>query len=498
MNNKYDIVIVGAGLGGLLTGNILSREGFHVCIIEKNNKIGGSIQSFVKNKTIFNTGLNYTESLGDGQILNRYFKYFKIFDKLNFKQLDINHFNKISFSNDEIEYPFAQGHENFIEILSSYFPNSKNNLKKYIDTLGNICKSFPLYTLDPSINYNINNKLLQANTYDFLKTVHSNHKLQQILGGMNPLYGAVTSKTPLYVHALINYSFINSAWRLVDGSSQLINELAKIIKQNGGTILTSSKVESIEIQKGEVTNVKLENGEKIFAKRIISNLHPSATLKMLPEIFKKKTYVKRINSLENSIGMFTIYMVMHDESFPYLNFNHHHYLNENTWTAEYKKESWPEHYFLYTPATSKSDKWANGVIAMTYMRYEEVKQWENTFIEKRGKDYLNFKRQKAEKLIDFIEQKFPNIRKSIKCYYTSTPLSYRDYTGTPNGSSYGIIKNYNNLLETIIRPKSRIPNLYFTGQNLNLHGILGVTISSVLTSSEFLGYEYLIKKIRNE
>jgi len=80
MNNKYDIIIIGAGLGGLLSANILSREGLSVCVIEQNRRLGGSIQSFAKDKTIFNTGLNYTESLGEGEVLNQYFKYFKIMD----------------------------------------------------------------------------------------------------------------------------------------------------------------------------------------------------------------------------------------------------------------------------------------------------------------------------------------------------------------------------------------------------------------------------------
>jgi len=131
------------------------------------------------------------------------------------------------------------------------------------------------------------------------------------------------------------------------------------------------------------------------------------------------------------------------------------------------------------------------------MRFSEVQKWTATNIGQRGADYEAFKRLKAEKLIDSVEKKFPHIRAQINTYYTSTPLSYRDYTGTPEGSSYGILKDFNDPLSTIITAKSRIKNLYFTGQNLNLHGILGVTISAVLTCSEILGKDYLIKKIHD-
>ena len=110
---------------------------------------------------------------------------------------------------------------------------------------------------------------------------------------------------------------------------------------------------------------------------------------------------------------------------------------------------------------------------------------------------LEFKKIKAEKLLDLVEKKFPEIRNEIKSYYTSTPLTYRDYTGTVNGSSYGILKDYNAPFKSIILPKTKIPNLFFTGQNLNLHGILGVTIGSIITCGELVGQEYLIDKVRN-
>ena len=79
----------------------------------------------------------------------------------------------------------------------------------------------------------------------------------------------------------------------------------------------------------------------------------------------------------------------------------------------------------------------------------------------------------------------------------STPLTYRDYTGTPDGSLYGIIKDYRDTLMTTLTPRTKIPNFYFTGQNINLHGVLGVTIGAVMTCGEILGIDSLLKKIKN-
>ncbi len=86
---------------------------------------------------------------------------------------------------------------------------------------------------------------------------------------------------------------------------------------------------------------------------------------------------------------------------------------------------------------------------------------------------------------------------AIDEYYVSTPLTLRDYVGSDDGSLYGITKDFREPMKTFISARTKIPNLLLTGQNLNLHGVLGVTVSGVLTSSQLVGGDYLIEKIRN-
>jgi hypothetical protein len=81
--------------------------------------------------------------------------------------------------------------------------------------------------------------------------------------------------------------------------------------------------------------------------------------------------------------------------------------------------------------------------------------------------------------------------------YATTPLSYRDYTGTVDGSAYGIIKDYKCPQIGFVSTRSRLGNLFLTGQNLNVHGALGVTLTAMLTCAEFVGQEYLAKKVGN-
>lgn len=75
MLKKYDVVIVGSGLGGLVSALLLAMEGKTVCVLEKNNQYGGNLQTFVRDKTIFDTGVHYIGGLAQGQNLYRYFSY---------------------------------------------------------------------------------------------------------------------------------------------------------------------------------------------------------------------------------------------------------------------------------------------------------------------------------------------------------------------------------------------------------------------------------------
>jgi all-trans-retinol 13,14-reductase len=60
---------------------------------------------------------------------------------------------------------------------------------------------------------------------------------------------------------------------------------------------------------------------------------------------------------------------------------------------------------------------------------------------------------------------------------------------------YGIVKNYKDPHRTFISPQTKLPNLYFTGQNLNMHGILGTALSGLATCTAIMGNDSIIEKI---
>ena len=134
---------------------------------------------------------------------------------------------------------------------------------------------------------------------------------------------------------------------------------------------------------------------------------------------------------------------------------------------------------------------------LTPMYMDELSAWKDTTPEHRGESYRSFKQEKTKQLLRFIRSHGIDFSDNIEEIHTTTPLSYRDYTGTVDGSAYGIIKDYKCPQIGFVSTRSRLGNLFLTGQNLNVHGALGVTLTSMLTCAEFVGQEYLAKKVGN-
>ena len=502
MKTRYDIVIIGSGMGGLVAANILAREGKSVCVLEKNNQFGGNLQTFVREKTIFDTGVHYLGGLSEGQNLYRYFDYLDILEGLHFKKLDEDGFDIITFDDDDTEYPHAQGYGKFAARLTERFPEEAEAIRAYCNKLREVCHKFPLYNLETGRPYHEDSDLFRLPAKGYIDSLTKNERLRAVLAGSNLLYAGEPEKTPFYVHALSVNSFIESAYRCADGGSQISKLLVRGLKENGGNAFKRQEVVGIQVEDKKAVSVTTRRGQKIKGDLIISNIDPKSSLQLTEGEPFRKSFTQRIEEMESTISAFSVHIVLKPESFPYRNHNYYHSKDlDAVWNGhKYTQENWPLNYMVSMGVRKNQDEWGEQLTAIAYMRFEEVTPWAKTFNtvadeNNRGETYAEFKKKKTEVFLKELEKKFPNIRECIQSIHTSTPLSYRDYIGCHRGSMYGYVKDVENPLKSFISPRTKIENLYFTGQSLNMHGILGVTISGVVTCSEILGAEYVLDKI---
>lgn len=497
---KQEVVIIGSGIGGLVCGAILSKNGYHVTVLERNKQIGGNLQTYARDKCIFDSGVHYVGGLSKGQNLYKIFKYLDIIDKLKMQKMDEDGFDRIVFLSDQKEYKYAQGYERFAKSLIADFPDEQENILNYCEQIQNICRKFPMYQLELGEGYS-NSAVLGTDTKAFIESITGNKRLQNVLAGNNGLYAGVGDMTPVYVHALVLNSYIESSWRFIDGGSQIARLLCKIITGAGGVVKNRTEIKKFHEDGGVITHVEDSTGKKFSGDYFISNVHPAQTLEMVDSDKIRNAYRNRVKSLENSLSAFMVNVTLKPDMMKYEKTNYYCFLEDDVWnTMNHTDETWPLSYCLFYSASSKSDTFAEAVTLMAYMKYEEVEKWKDSFNtvltpDSRGEEYENYKMAKAEKLINLANERFPGLKDAVLSYYCATPLTFRDYMGTNDGSIYGIAKNYKDPLKTFISPRTRIPNLLFAGQNVNLHGVLGVAISSLVTCAEILGMEPLLNLI---
>jgi all-trans-retinol 13,14-reductase len=500
---EYDIVIVGSGLGGLLCAAILGKEGYRVCVLEKNRQYGGSLQTFSRDKTLFDSGVHYIGGLAPGQTLQQVFNYLGLMDVLKLQQLDEDGFDRIYFLEDGGEYALAQGYDRFATGLKQAFPAEAGAIDAYCSTIREICSKFPMYNLRTGEGMSGKETVMGIDTLGFLQSITTNQRLQEVLAGNNFLYAGEPDKTPLYVHALVVNSYIESAWKILDGGSQITKQLVKLIRSSGGDLFNHTEVVKLEGDNERISMAVTRDGRLFRAKYFISNLHPKKTVEITESPLLKAAYRNRIKRLADTVSSFSLNVVLKPRVVKYLNHNYYLHQPGAVWKAvEASPANWPASAGVFFTEDASRPGFAESVSILTYMSAGEWDPWKESFNTdsqqgERGADYHRLKTEKAELLLKLVAARFPELTDAINSYSCATPLSFRDYIGTEDGSLYGIAKDYRNPMATYLPTRTKVPNLFLTGQNVLLHGILGVTITALTTCAEFVPVEGLLNKIRN-
>lgn len=490
-NDVFDIIIIGSGFGGLGCANILSKNGYNVCVVEQSPLFGGSFQSFRRKSRYIDTGMHYVGSMGDGQIMRQYFKYFGIFDKLDILALDEN-FDSVCLG-DEVFYHYGT-YEKFEDYLVEKFPAEKNGIKKYCEVLKYIGKSIDVKTHSTGNFSSGGREFLEVSAFQFINDCVKDPLLKSLLAGTNPLYGGTKSASNFYHHAMINHSNIEGAYRFVGNTQKVVDLMVAQIRTNGGTVLNNSRVTNIKINdSGLAEYIELENSRKLFAKNFISNIHPARTVDMISDTpFVKKAYKSRFNGLKNTYGIHSLYLIMKENSFEYINKNLYFFKDKDVWNNTYSLEDKATRSILLT-SQYNSSAYSNVITLMSPVETSLFEKWENDENYSQSNSYLDFKEELKESMLGFISDRVEGILDKIDTVYSASPLTNKRYIGSP--SAYGILKDYRTSMLTLLSPKTKIKNLYFTGQNLNVHGAIGVSLSAGITCSEFLGKDYLTKEI---
>ncbi|MBP5644146.1 MAG: NAD(P)/FAD-dependent oxidoreductase [Bacteroidales bacterium] len=490
--NKKTVLVIGGGLGGLVTGSILSKEGYKVTVLEKNAIIGGGLQTFKRHGVSFATGMHIFGGFNEGGNLKQIFDYLGITEKLHLLPTDADSCDEVTIADDNATYHLPKGKENLINYLSDIFPEEAENIRNYIEKLFELSQEEDLYYLRESSSEPNFAKLSE----DFLKPYNilinkyiQNPKLKRLLVYLSPLFGGVEDMTPAFFNALLSVLHINGTFQFVDGSQQMADLLKEVIENGGGKVLANEEVVKINVDNHLVTDVLTKNGNSYHADHYISDVHPDVLLKVISEDAFSTAFKKRIHSVPESVSSFKVYIKFKKNTFKFI--NHPCYYIDN-------QMDWPNQFMSVTPPVTNQGAFADTMIIISPMEFEQVKQWGNTMTGHRGEKYEIWKRQMTEKLLDLVENIYPKIRDAIEFSFASSPLTIRDFYGNKYGSNYGFQKDSNNLMLSQMSVFTKVKNLYLTGQNVNIHGFCGVSITAIETAEAIVGHNEIVRKINKK
>ncbi len=435
------VIIIGSGLGGLECGLLLERRGYDVTVLEQDCAIGGCLRSYRRGDLVLDTGIHCVGDLDEGGELRG------IFDELGLGGLPWERMagEEVVIGSDRFFLP--SGHDALSDALKGYFPSSAADIDRYLTVLGE-APDHPEW--------------MERSAYEFLCSTVSDPMLRNVLSGTSLKMHLDAETLPLYVFARINGSFVRSIWRLPGGGQQIADTLAEQIKALGGEVRTGEKVTELVTSEGRVVEVRTASGMRCKADFVISDAHPAVTVPLASGGLRR-VYAGRMKSLRNSFGMFTASLRLREGMVPYLDRNVYvHDAGADLW---HPRTDCPESVMVCFG--NGRDGFARSVDLLAPCPADVP-------------DREAF----AKTLTDKVSGLFPSLEGAVEAVYTSTPRTWERYTATPDGSAYGVMKDWNNNIVTVLSPRTPLENLFLTGQSLALHGVLGVSKTAWRTVKE--------------
>ena len=456
----HDVLIIGSGLGGLECGALLAKRGFKVLVLEGSNQPGGCMQSFRRGGLHYDTGLHYVGGLAQGGAMHEAFAELGLLD-LPWQRMDED-FDHVIIGGRH--FAFHQGYEAFVEGLAKDFPHQREALQSYVQRLQNITAED-----------------MDVCAYDYLQETFSDELLLNVVSAAAMKTELRKESLPLFNFAHTCSSFIESSWRLKGDGNLLVRKLIGTIEEVGGEVRTNSKVVRLTETDGRISSAVCADGQTYEAEYFISDIHPAVLCDLLegcPSV--RKAFRRRMTFGENTCGMFTAQLSIKPESLRYFAHNVFVYDKPNVWTMTEENDPVKGVMISARVPEDGSDN-LRQIDLLTPMPWHECQAWAETKVGRRGEDYKAFCQQKTKECIRLAEQYIPGLSEMVEQCYTSTPLTYRDYLGSPEGGAFGMRKDCRCSMLSFHSVSTPLPNLLLTGQSIILPGIEGVTMTAFET-----------------
>ena len=503
---KYDYVIVGAGIGGLFTGALLSKTGKSVCILEQHSAAGGYGHSFKKKGYVFCSELHYIWNCGHDEDCGYIFRYLGIENDITFSPLNSECFDR--FDLPTFSYRVKKGFDNNIDCLSKNFPHYLSSLKRYyriINDLHDEMKALPssisFFSILPKF-YKFKNIIKYRNwtTQDLFNSFDFPIELQSILAGQSGNLLVPPERASLLVHAAMVTGLDRGACVPTKSYKHLFETLVDYINSHSNcNVIFETEIIKLKNDHKKIIHICSKAGEKILGEKFIYNGDPQLLKNLISNDCMDRSFNRKL-SYEYSPSAFTIYLGLKDinlKDYGFGSWNIWHYsksdinkvfenqLNDNNYDNPSLFISTPT---LHRGTNTIAPHGCDQMVICTICNYNYFKN----LLNKSRDSYLEEKKRITGIILEKIKSQYINdLYDHIDLSISGTPLTMERFVFAPEGNSYGADLTPANYNLGKVDYRTPISNLFLIGATAGIPSFAGGIHFSGLLYEKLTGNKVL-------
>jgi len=508
----YDALVVGSGIGGLTAAACLARMGRKVCVLEQHYTAGGFTHSYDRNGYEWDVGVHYIGDMGSPHTMGR-----RLFDyitdgALQWAPMD-DHFDRI-FLGDE-QFDLVAGRQAYRDALVAAFPEEERAIDTYLRYMRAVkqgLRPLILKKIAPAWAAGLVSLWQRRKTPPYfnqatrsvLESLTSNQKLIAVLTGQWGDNGLPPAQSSFIIHSMIAQHYMHGGYYPVGGASRMAETIIPVIQQAGGEVFTYASVEKILVGEGGVRGVLMADGEEIPAPLVISDAGVFNTFETLLDesVPERADYLQRLGDVRPSMASLCLYIGLQHTAeelrLPKTNlwiYPSEHYEADLAVFDRDDEAAFPLVYISFPSAKDPSFTTRYPGRATIEIVAPGPHSWFAAWADKpwgkRGEDYEALKERLSQRLLRKLYEKLPQLEGKVDYYELSTSLSTDHFCRYRHGEIYGIDHTPGRFEQDWLKPKTEIPGLWLTGQDVVSCGVVGAMVGGLLTAIALGGFKGL-------